>query len=275
MLAYSCIPGPSVRLYFSFRLQCLPSIPGNTIHLLRQVELFPCLIADDLWGLGASFFWGGKKRTYPGNMLDRRIHRRRPTRSKRSPLPPPIRRADDVERTETGPGGSHRWCWCWPSFFFLPHNNNNNNKKERRERQLFSFTDSCPLSVQRRCPSETKKRKKMKMKNRKRHHHRREREREREERNNKNKHPNTLTPDRTYPTSTHRRQDTIGSSSLAAGMSARQQPPRTRQTSKERGKKNWRGRDWALNLSGFVSLLGLDCRWFATRLDSRLGNPTP
>lgn len=64
--------------------------------------------------------------TYPGNMLDRRIHRRRPTRSKRSPPPlPNNRRAAPapapaplvvvvvVDSTQTD--GSHRWSRSSPS----------------------------------------------------------------------------------------------------------------------------------------------------------------
>ena len=43
-----------------------------------------------------------REKTYPGNMLDRRLHR--PTRSKRPPLPPPPIRPSDFQRI----AGSHR-----------------------------------------------------------------------------------------------------------------------------------------------------------------------
>lgn len=64
--------------------------------------------------------------TYPGNMLDRRIHRRRPTRSKRSPplltnnrraapapAPAPLVVVVVVDSTQTD--GSHRWSRSSPS----------------------------------------------------------------------------------------------------------------------------------------------------------------
>ena len=93
--------------------------------------------------------------TYPGNMLDRRIHRRRPIRSKRSP--PPLtnnRRAAllaplivvVVEATQNDADGSHRWSQLRPSssssFFSFPtasHRQQQQQLDNRKIRKLFTF----------------------------------------------------------------------------------------------------------------------------------------